>query len=663
MRRLKVYAPALTALMGLAAVTAGCGDNDPGMAGTAAMGGSPPTVMTPATAPAPTVSAVSPRSQAVSVPINDAVVSAAFNEPMAAIEGPASFTLTCDAPCISPTGTLIRDASNTIAGYTLAAGASLAPLTLYTATVTGASSLAADLALASPYSWQFTTGITADTTRPSVSATVPVTTVPGPTASVATNGAVSAVFTEDMSAATITGASFTVTCTAPCVSPAGTVAYSLGSRSATFTPVAALAADTLYAATITATATDLAGNALAGNQAALPAASSYVWTFTTGAGAAAAAQLTVLSTNPAAAKTAVCPNAPINASFGVPSGLQLDPGSVNALSFTVAGPAPAKTQIVAASVTLDAATGRIATFTPQSPLSAGDVYSVRILGGAGGIKDQAIPPDDMAADFTWSFTAGAASAQCTAPAALRSAAPYGTFGGSAGMTNSGIVTVVNGDIGTIATTTSSITGFDDTAGDIYTESPVNIGKVNGTIYSCTNSTTGSDAAAADPVACSVATQARLDAQSAYLDLAGLPAGANPGGNLGGLVLAPGVYTSASGSFEIQGSDLTLDAQGNADAVWVFQMASTLTVGGPGAAAPQSVILAGGAQSKNVFWQVGSAATINAGGGGTMVGSIISQAGAAFSTVGNTSIVTLNGRVLSLNASVTLVDTVINVPAP
>jgi hypothetical protein len=89
----------------------------------------------------------------------------------------------------------------------------------------------------------------------------------------------------------------------------------------------------------------------------------------------------------------------------------------------------------------------------------------------------------------------------------------------------------------------------------------------------------------------------------------------------------------------------------------------LTVGGPGAAFPQSIVLAGGAQAKNVFWQVGSFATINAAGGGTMVGTIISQSGASFSTVGNTTPVTLQGRVLSLGASVTLVDTVINVPAP
>jgi hypothetical protein len=144
----------------------------------------------------------------------------------------------------------------------------------------------------------------------------------------------------------------------------------------------------------------------------------------------------------------------------------------------------------------------------------------------------------------------------------------------------------------------------------------------------------------------------------------MPAGPNPGaGNLANLVLAPGVYTAAAGTFKIEGGNLTLDAQGDANAVWVFQMATTLRVGGPGAAFPQSVILVNGAQAKNVFWQVGSAATINAAGGGTMVGTIIAQAGATFSTAGNTTPVTLNGRALSLNASVTLVDTLINVPAP
>jgi hypothetical protein len=124
-----------------------------------------------------------------------------------------------------------------------------------------------------------------------------------------------------------------------------------------------------------------------------------------------------------------------------------------------------------------------------------------------------------------------------------------------------------------------------------------------------------------------------------------------------------VYTAAAGTFRIQGGNLTLDAQGNANATWVFQMATSLTVGGPGAAFPSSVILTNGAQAKNVFWQVGSAATINAGGGGTMVGTIISQAGQAVSTAGALALTTIDGRLLSLGPSVTLVNTVINVPAP
>lgn len=255
---------------------------------------------------------------------------------------------------------------------------------------------------------------------------------------------------------------------------------------------------------------------------------------------------------------------------------------------------------------------------------------------------------------------------------LGAAARFGIFGGSAGMTNTGNQTVITGsggntaDIGTTATGTSSITGFHDSApSDVYTEVPaVNVGNVTGKIYTCTNSTTGPTSAAANAASCTTATNARAAALATYNALVAQPAGPNAGsGNLANLTLAPGVYTAAAGSFMMQGGDLTLDAQGDANAIWVFQMATTLTVGGPGVAAPQSVILAGGAQAKNVYWQVGSAATINAGGGGTMVGTIISQAGATFSTAGKTAISTLNGRVLSLGASVTMVNTVINVPAP
>jgi Ice-binding-like len=159
----------------------------------------------------------------------------------------------------------------------------------------------------------------------------------------------------------------------------------------------------------------------------------------------------------------------------------------------------------------------------------------------------------------------------------------------------------------------------------------------------------------------IATQAAADALSAYNAMVALPPGANPGANLGGLTLAPGVYTAPGGSFLLTGSDLTLDAQGNANAVWVFQMATSLTVGAAGA--PRSVTLINGAQAQNVFWQVGSAATINGAGGGTMVGTIIAMSGITFSTAGNNAppFTVLNGRAAVLVGPVTMVNTVINVP--
>jgi hypothetical protein len=246
------------------------------------------------------------------------------------------------------------------------------------------------------------------------------------------------------------------------------------------------------------------------------------------------------------------------------------------------------------------------------------------------------------------------------PSVLGSAASFGIFGGGAGMTNQGIYTVVKGDIGTTADTTL-VTGFHD-SNAVFTETPLNIGKVTGTVHTAT--------APAGSVPNVIAAAAALDAQIAFDNLspAALPGGIDVSslggaGELGNRTLAPGVYKSAPGSFAIQGGDLYLDGQGNPDSVWVFQMASTLTVGGPGAAFPQSVILVNGAQAKNVFWQVGSAATINAAGGGTMVGTIIASSGASFSTAGNVDVVTLNGRALALHASVTVVNTRINVPAP
>jgi hypothetical protein len=607
----------------------------------------------------PTVTAVAPVNNATGVAINNTIITAGFSEPMASING-TNFSVTCAAPCVNPSGTATLDSAGRIATFALSAGSALAAGTTYTATVSGAKSAATGLALVVPFVWQFTTGLVADTTRPQVVLTVPATTSPGPTTGVVTNTAITALFTEDMAPASISAATFRLTCAAPCVSPAAAVSYSVGNRTAVFTPAAALAASTTYTATVTTGATDLAGNALAGNQAALPLASNYVWSFTTAAGAAPAANVSVSSTNPAAGAASVCTTATVNATFSVPSGLRMDPNSINSAVFTLNGATP----VVASSVLLDTATGRIATFTPAAPLVAGTTYTARIKGGATGAVDLAVPANTMLADATWSFTAVSCAVPPPAAISLGSASLFGAFGGSAGITNQGLNTVVNGNIGTTAVSTA-VTGFHDAGPSCtYTETPLNVGTVNGQIYTAAPPPTVGCPSEGTAATFLIASQARANALAAYNALVAMPGGPDPGaGNLANKTLAPGVYTAAAGSFMIQGGNLTLDAQGNANAVWVFQMATTLTVGGPGAAAPSSIILANGAQAKNVFWQVGSAATINAAGGGTFDGTVISQAGAAISTAGNVALATINGRVLSLNASVTMVNTVINVPAP
>ncbi len=232
---------------------------------------------------------------------------------------------------------------------------------------------------------------------------------------------------------------------------------------------------------------------------------------------------------------------------------------------------------------------------------------------------------------------------------LGAASTFGVFGGAAGATNQGVNTIVNGNLGTTAACSLN-TGFHD-ASNTYDETPLNVGGVNGAIY-CGPPAPGTVATLA------FANQVKADIQNAYNTLAAMPPGSDPGaGQLGGLVLAPAVYTAAGGTFNLTSGNLTLDGQGNSNAVWVFQSASALTVGL--SATPRSVTLINGAQAKNVFWKVGSAARIE--NGSTMVGTIIAPAGVTISTAGAGVQTTLIGRALSLVASVTMVNTTIVAP--
>jgi hypothetical protein len=557
---------------------------------------------------APTVTAVAPVNGATGVPINNPLITAAFSEPMAPITGNATFTVTGPIPG-APTGTVALDASGQIATFTLTSAATLTAGTTYTARIAGATSRATGLSMAAPYTWTFTTGLSSGLTRPVVVSTSPATTLPGPTANVPANAAVTAVFSADMNPATLNAASFTVTSTGPGGSPAGQVSYALGSRTAIFTPAAALVAGTTYTAMITSAATNLAGTALAGNQPpALPQASNYVWTFT----AAAAADLTaptITVTTPVDLASTAPVNSSINATFSKP----MNPSTLSTATFTVRATGTPLGAPLPGAVSYDAATA-IATFTPTANLTALTSYTAQVSGA----KDLA--GNALAAGLVanpWTFTTGAALSQT--PLALGTTVNLGILA-TVTITNNG-TTIVNGDVSLQPGSTISGTPTPQVNGNIDVNDAVSAQAI-----------ADMTAAYADAQALSEGTLvASTDLGAAYP--AGMPAG---------------IYTSAGAM--LVSSTLTLDAGGDANAVWIFRI-------GTGLRTAANVVLANGAQAKNVFWVAGQSVLL---GGILFNGTVV--AGQNISTAAGTRI---DGRLLSGATdpgSVSLLSTIIDVPA-
>ncbi|MEX2400480.1 MAG: ice-binding family protein [Rhodothermales bacterium] len=212
---------------------------------------------------------------------------------------------------------------------------------------------------------------------------------------------------------------------------------------------------------------------------------------------------------------------------------------------------------------------------------------------------------------------GEAVSQSPEPVELGAAARFGVLGGST-VTSTGN-TVINGDLG--LSPGSAVDGFPpgQVTGDIFINTPE---AVNG----------------------------QADLTTAYNDAAGRTT--NPitvAGNLGGQTLPPGLYKSQT-SLEISSGDLTLDAQGDANAVWIFQMGSTLTT-----TSGRQVVLSGGAEAANVFWQVGSSATI--GTTSAFVGTIMADQSITLETGA-----TLDGRALARIGAVTLDENTVTVPS-
>ena len=204
---------------------------------------------------------------------------------------------------------------------------------------------------------------------------------------------------------------------------------------------------------------------------------------------------------------------------------------------------------------------------------------------------------------------GRVLAVATAPS-LGTAQSFAVLAGST-VTNTG-PTVVQGNLGVSPGT--AVTGF-----------PPGI-VLGGTIH------------AAD----AVALQAQNDVTTAYNVLAGEPCDVDlTGQDLGGLTLTPGVYCFSS-SAQLTGA-LVLNALGNPNSVFVFKIGSTLTTASNSSVA---VINASASQGCNVFWQVGSSATL--GTGTTFVGNILALTSIALVTGTNVS-----GRALARNGAVTM----------
>ena len=208
--------------------------------------------------------------------------------------------------------------------------------------------------------------------------------------------------------------------------------------------------------------------------------------------------------------------------------------------------------------------------------------------------------------------------QAKADIMLGTAGDFAVLGGSA-VTNTGS-SVINGNVGSAPT--PAVTGFPP-------------GVVNGVLY-----------LAPDPATA----QAHTDANTAYTAAKNAPGGTAGPADLGGANLSPGVYTYAVAAPWTAGT-LTLDALGDANAQWIFQIGSTLIT-----PAGATVSLLNGASPDHVFWQVGSSATLGA--TNTFAGNILAQTSI---TLGGGS---LHGRALAIDGAVTIsVAETVNIPEP
>ena len=526
----------------------------------------------------PTVASMTPADEAADVAA-DAVISTTFSEEMDA----ETFTLS--------TFTLVRG-TTPVSGAVVYSGMTatflpLSPLqsnTAYTATITTGAKSALGVALAANHSFTFTTGGPA-VTVPTVASTIPA----DDATEVGVDAVVSATFSEAMNNETITLTSFTLDQGTTAV--AGTLTF--GELSATFTPSSPLEPGATYTATFTSDVQSAAG---------VPLAAIHSFSFTTSADPDTTLPL-VNATDPANSATGIARNKVVSITFSE----AMDATTISTSTFTLMN----GTTPVAGTV---AYSGITATFTADNILPVATEFTATITTGAKDLSGNALE-----ANTVWTFTTGG-TLSTLAAVDLGTAGNYVILAKTA--INNSSTSAVTGDLGLSPAAASYITGLALTAATGYATSS----QVTGKIYAA-------DMASPTPVNLTTAVENMI---TAYNDAAGRP---SPDfselgtGNIGGQTLLPGLYKWTN-TVSLP-SDVTIS--GGENDIWIFQISGDLTV-----SSAVNVTLSGGAQAKNIFWQVAGEATF--GTTSHFEGIILSMTGITFQTGA-----TINGRALAQTA--------------
>lgn len=541
-----------------------------------ACGGATADPAPPAVTATQAVTSVTPANATPAVAVNWKVL-ATFGEVMDAASITAPGTLTVTGPFVSPVaGTVNYDEPSRTAIFTPTA--LFESNTSYNVTISTSARTFAGVPLERAFTWSFSTAVTLDVTAPLVSFTAPA----GGDASVAINRKIVATFNEAMDPATIVAANVLVTGPAGVVP--GAVTYAAASGAATFTPASALSSSASYTVTVKGGAgvQDLAGNFMAAD---------FTWSFDTAA-APDTAGPRLSSVTPSDLAASVPLDKRIDATFTE----AMDPLTIVTANFTLTAGGVAVTGTVAYD-----ALNNIATFSPLALLSPSTTYTAQVSAGATDLAGNALGAGTLPS--RWSFTTGAA----LAPAILidlKLATPFAVAAG-AGMTNTSTtpVTTLNGNVLLSPNPTCNAVAWPGCGGT----SPL----VNGLVLM------GTDAPALAVKADLLAAYLRLtpgNLPGATLLTCGVLGSGGAAGSVAGCAgnptLPPGVYLSATNSTIGVTGVLTLDGQGDSNAQFIFQVPSALNaaVGAPGAPASE-IRLVNGAKASNVWWQVGSSATI------------------------------------------------------